>query len=356
MGLLPLYKEGGSSSKSTNKILFVLAVAAGKGGVGKSTVSTNLALAFKNLGLKVGLLDADVYGPSLGKMLPEGLEPVEDPQNPEMLLPGLSMGIPFISVAHFRKNAAIVRAPVANGIIEQFLDTVLWGELDVLILDFPPGTGDIQLTLMQKGAISAAVVVTTPQEVALIDVRKSIQLFEEMAIPVVGVVENMSYLIDEKTGAKFTPFGEGGGAMLSKEFSVPFLGQIPMDQSISDASDRGKSIWDLAPHSLAAESFSNMGSLVWDALQRLEQGGWSISQIDPFHIQIQRGEKSWVLDAVAVQSRCPCARCIEKQDKEEKAVSFLEFSLVGRYAVRFGFSTGCSRGIYPFSLLKQWAK
>lgn len=351
---LPLYKH---PTSAPSQIGSVLAVAAGKGGVGKSTVAVNLALALKNLGLRVGLLDADVYGPSLGKMLPAGVEPVEDPQNMEQLLPALALGIPFISVAHFRTKAAIVRAPIANGIIEQFLERVAWGELDVLIIDFPPGTGDIQLTLMQKGALSAAIVVTTPQEVALLDVRKSVQLFEEMAIPVLGVVENMSYFIDEETGKRFAPFGEGGGALLAKEFEFPLLGQVPIDRAISEAGDAGKSLWHLAPHCAGAAAFTALGRPLWERLQQLEQAQWSATQIDSMHIALERGEQQWVLEARFVQSRCPCARCQGGKGKGdlEKPVSFLEFSLVGRYALRFGFSSGCSRGIYPFSLLKTWA-
>jgi len=351
---LRIYEEKKKKSDRASKITYVLAVAAGKGGVGKSTVATCLSLALKNLGLKVGLLDADVYGPSLQQMLPEGLEPAEDQENPETLLPAMTLGIPFISVAHFRKEASIVRAPIANGIIEQFLETVNWGELDVLVVDFPPGTGDIQLTLMQKGEISGAVVVTTPQEVALLDVRKAIQLFGEMSIPVVGVVENMSYLVDEKTGERFAPFGEGGGERLASEFSLPFLGQIPIDRSISRAGDEGKSLWDLAPESVGVAQFSSIGKQVWDSLEKLANTGLQVRQKDPCHIEVGKGDRWVTVSGADLQAKCPCARCEGQTQSDKKEVSILEFSPVGRYAMRFGFSTGCNRGIYPFSLLEIW--
>lgn len=182
-----------STIKNLNRSKIILGLAAGKGGVGKSTATVNLGLALVKLGYSVGLLDADIYGPSLCKMLPIEELPKQNELDPERIIPGSSLGLKVISMAHFRADAAVVRAPIANGFITQFLQLVDWDPLDFLLIDFPPGTGDIQLTLMQQGALSGAVIVTTPQEVALIDVFKTIRMFEQLSVPIIGVIENMSF-------------------------------------------------------------------------------------------------------------------------------------------------------------------
>lgn len=214
----------------------IIGVAAGKGGVGKSTLTVNLARAFKQQGLKVGILDADVYGPSIRKMLPETILPV---QKGERIFPGEAEGIKVISIAHFNKlnEALIVRAPIACKIVTEFLDFVDWGDLEFLLIDFPPGTGDIHLTLSQKAKISGVVMVTTPQEVALMDVQKAIQMFDVVNVPILGIIENMSYLDFGKERAY--PFGKGGGKKLADDNDLPFLGSIPIKESISLNSDKG---------------------------------------------------------------------------------------------------------------------
>lgn len=342
MAILKVLQDAQSTS-NLNSVKTVLAVAAGKGGVGKSSVAVNMALALKGRGYKVGLLDADVYGPSLEQMLPKGMGPVENLEDPAKLMPGLSLGIPFISVAHFKKEASIVRAPIANQIIAQFLETVQWGELDFLIVDFPPGTGDIQLTLMQKGKISAAVMVTTPQIVSIIDVRKATQLFLKMKIPVLGVIENMSYFVQE--GKRFTPFGEGGGALLAKEFGIDLLGQIPIDPAISAAGDLGESLYEKGGPSI--EAFQ---TIVTKVLEK---------ELVPPTFEVKGSSNALLIGKGKVslhelQKRCPCARC-KLQKKCDENVSLLEFSLVGRYAIKVSFSSGCSRGIYPITLLEELA-
>ena len=337
--------------RNLNSVKTVLAVAAGKGGVGKSSVAVNLALALKNRGFKVGLLDADIYGPSLEQMLPKGIEPTENPQNPEMLLPGLTLGMPFISVAHFRKGASIVRAPIANQIITQFLDTVEWGELDYLIIDFPPGTGDIQLTLMQKAFISGAIMVTTPQIVATLDVRKAIQLFLKMEIPILGIIENMSYFQDPLSGARFTPFGAGGGKSLAREFTIPLLGEIPIDPAISAAGDRGESLFEKGGGAV----FMDISTQILEKIAPLSKEISEVRQKDAHHMEISI-EGGWaILSLALIQENCPCARCKIKK-KCAVDVALLEFSRVGRYAVRLTFSSGCSQGIYPLSLLQRLAR
>lgn len=336
--------------KPLSKVKHILAVAAGKGGVGKSTVSVHLALALKELGLKVGLLDADIYGPSIEQMLPDGMEPTSPLDDPETILPALAFGIPTISIAHFKKEASMVRAPVANKLIEQFLHVVEWGELDVLIVDFPPGTGDIQLTLMQKAPISAALLVTTPQVVATLDVRKAIQLFQKMEIPLVGVLENMSYL--EVGEQRLTPFGKGGGEELVKEFDTKFLGQIPIEEEISLSADRGESLFDRGSGSDGARVFHQLAMQVKERLESLEEPEVMVRTLDSMGIEVGF-EGSWhFLSLSDLQRACPCASC-EKKKIPSQEVSLLEFSPVGRYAMRFTFSSGCSQGIYPLQLLKQ---
>lgn len=342
------------SAVTTSYIKSILAVAAGKGGVGKSTVSVNLALALREQGFKVGLLDADVYGPSIQQMLPVGMEPVEDPENPERLLPALAFGISVISVAHFRRGAAIVRAPIANQIIEHFLTVVDWGELDYLILDLPPGTGDIQLTLMQKAKITAAIVVTTPQIVATIDVRKAIQLFQRMEIPVLGVVENMSFF--EREGEKFFPFGEGGGEELAKDFSIPLLCQIPIDPKISEMGDKGESLLEKARDSTSAQVFLELAKRVAKEEKGIHKEEISVRQTDPGQLEFFIEDVWHRLDISEIQKHCPCAKCSKiSYEKKTSAstVSLLEFSFVGRYALKLKFTSGCIQGIYPFSLLKK---
>jgi ATP-binding protein involved in chromosome partitioning len=232
----------------------VIAVAAGKGGVGKSTVTVNLALALKQLGLSVGILDSDIYGPSIRKMLPEERMPS---QQGDRLIPALCQGIKMISMAYFRRDheAAAVRAPIANGLVTQFIRNVDWGELDYLLIDFPPGTGDIQLTLSQQANLTGAVMVTTPQEVALLDVRKAMHLFQQVQIPIVGIVENLSYYQRAPDEPPLYLFGKGGGERLAKESGVPFLGAIPVDPAVSECGDAGLSLLANYEASPAARAF-----------------------------------------------------------------------------------------------------
>lgn len=224
------------------QITHILAVAAGKGGVGKSTVAVNLGLALKNKGYTVGIMDVDIYGPSVRKMLPEDRLPA---QKGETLIPALCQGIKMISMAYFRKEneAAVVRAPIANKIVTQFIKNVEWGQLDYLLIDFPPGTGDVQLTLCQQANLTGAIMVTTPQEVAVLDVRKAMHLFDQVNIPLVGIVENMSYFHHLPSNQKIYLFGKGGGERLARESGVPFLGSIPVDPEICRCGDAGESLF-----------------------------------------------------------------------------------------------------------------
>lgn len=261
-----------SSLHNLSAVRHVVAVAAGKGGVGKSTVSLNLALYLVGKGARVGILDADLYGPSLKKMLPEETPPSQHPQNPERIIPAESCGIKWISMAHFLQedSPASVRAPIANGVIKQFLHLVEWGDLDYLIIDFPPGTGDIQLTLVQEGSLSGAVIVGAPQEIALLDVFKAVAMFRQMQVPLIGLVENMSYYrVDDKT--VLHPFGRGGGERFAHENRIYFLGGIPIDPEISRCCDQEASIFAASPGSDAALSFASIAEKVVDQLLSFEK-------------------------------------------------------------------------------------
>lgn len=232
----------------------VIGIAAGKGGVGKSSVTVNLALALKERGYSVGILDADIYGPSVRKMLPESELPT---QKDQIISPAICSGIKMISMAYFRKEseASVVRAPIANGIISQFLKQVAWGTLDFLLIDFPPGTGDIQLTLCQQANLTGAIMVTTPQEVSRLDVRKAMNLFDQVKVPIIGIIENMSFYHHKKTDEILFIFGKGGGERLAREKGVPFLGMIPIDPEISVCGDFGRSLFETAKESASTKAF-----------------------------------------------------------------------------------------------------
>ncbi len=222
-----------------------IAIASGKGGVGKSTVAVNLAVALAKDGAKVGLLDADIYGPSIPLMLGiTGKPKIYQDANSSKMLPLENFGIKLMSIGFLVDEDAPViwRGPMASGAIKQFMSDVNWGELDYLIYDLPPGTGDIQLTLVQTIPLTGAVIVTTPQDVALIDARKGLKMFERVNVPVLGIVENMSYFIAPDTGNRYDIFGYGGGKKLSEEAKVPFLGEIPINPKIREGGDNGRPI------------------------------------------------------------------------------------------------------------------
>jgi ATP-binding protein involved in chromosome partitioning len=219
-----------------------IAIASGKGGVGKSTVAVNLAVALAKDGASIGLIDADIYGPSIPLMLGATDKPqVYQAENSVKIIPLEKYGIKFMSIGLLVDDKApiIWRGPMASGAIKQFLTDVDWGELDYLIFDLPPGTGDIQLTLVQTIPLTGAVIVTTPQEVSLIDARKALKMFERVNVPILGVIENMSFFIAPDTGKKYDIFGTGGGQKICAELNATFLGGIPIDPRIREGSDNG---------------------------------------------------------------------------------------------------------------------
>ena len=235
-----------STEKPASKFKNIIAVASGKGGVGKSTVAVNLALGLKSLGAKVGLIDADLYGPSLPTML--GLQNarprIEDVAGKPQIVPIEKFGIPTISIGYIidAEQAVVLRGPRLGAILKQFFEDCLWENLDYLVIDLPPGTGDIQLSLVQTVAVTGVVMVTTPQEVALADAIKGMNMFllPNVNVPILGVVENMSWFSPaELPNNKYFIFGEGGGKKLAKMSNTMLLGQIPLVQSIREGGDRG---------------------------------------------------------------------------------------------------------------------
>ena len=219
-----------------------IAVASGKGGVGKSTVAVNLAVALAKDGASVGLIDADIYGPSIPLMLGVQKKPkLFQTETGMKMEPVESYGLKLISIGFLvdEKDPVIWRGPMASGAIKQFMTDVEWGELDYLVFDMPPGTGDIQLTLVQTIPLTGSIIVTTPQEVSLVDARKALRMFHRVNVPVLGIVENMSYFIAPDTGNRYDIFGAGGGESLSKELDTNFLGGIPIDPRIREGGDKG---------------------------------------------------------------------------------------------------------------------
>jgi ATP-binding protein involved in chromosome partitioning len=233
----------------------VILVMSGKGGVGKSTTATNLAMALSKRGFRTGLLDADIYGPSIPTMLGVTGRPVSS--DGKTIEPLERFGIKLMSIGFLLedpRSAVIWRGPMLHGALQQFLKDVAWGELDYLVLDLPPGTGDVALTLSQRASATGCVMVTTPQPVATDDVYKAVSMCQKVAIPVLGVVENMSWFIDT-AGVRHELFGKGGGQAVSDFASAPLLGQIPIDQSVREWGDKGTPVVQAAPESSIAKAF-----------------------------------------------------------------------------------------------------
>jgi ATP-binding protein involved in chromosome partitioning len=254
---------GPSTEQILSGVKYKIAVASGKGGVGKSTVSTNLALALRGLGYTVGMLDADIYGPSQQMMLGIHGRPQID-ETDEKIIPMENHGVKTMSLGLITDpdTPVIWRGPMVMKALDQFLTDVKWGTLDFMIIDLPPGTGDAQLTLTQKVPLSGAVVVTTPQDVALIDARKGLAMFRKVNVPVLGIIENMSYFICRHCGEREEIFGHGGGRKTAELLGVPFLGEIPIDPKVVVGGDSGEPIVVLDPSSAAAQAFRQLAASI----------------------------------------------------------------------------------------------
>ena len=263
-------KGGQAPAPMLPGVKYKIAVASGKGGVGKSTVSTNLALALRKMGFSVGLLDADIYGPSQQMMLGIHGQPQIDERD-EKIMPMENHGIKTMSLGLITSpdEPVIWRGPMVMKAFDQFLTDVKWGELDFMVIDLPPGTGDAQLTITQKVPLTGAVVVTTPQDVALIDARKGLAMFRKVNVPVLGIVENMSFFICRHCGEREEIFGHGGGKKTAEMLGVPFLGEVPIDPRVVVGGDSGQPIVVTEPDSPAAQAFSELARQI---VQQVESG------------------------------------------------------------------------------------
>lgn len=259
----------------------VLAIASGKGGVGKSTVTANLAVALALRGAKVGILDADIYGPSQGMMLGVKDEPEMDSER--RVYPPSAQGVKVISMSMFNDDEAPVvwRGPMVSQMVQNFVRQVQWGDLDYLLIDMPPGTGDIQLTLTQHAPITAAIIVSTPQDVALLDAKKGLRMFEKVSVPVLGIIENMSGFVCDGCGKVHDIFRRDGASKMAIGFGLPFLGRIPLEPGVALSGDQGAPVVASSPDCLSAQAFLDIAGKVASELSVLHaQSGKVMTEFD----------------------------------------------------------------------------
>lgn len=355
----------------------VIVVGSGKGGVGKSTTAVNLAMALKKLGYTTGLLDADIYGPSvptmLGKSFPRGAEGNQPATEDNQLVPFDMQGVKVISLGLLigADQPTVWRAPMATKMIQQFLLGVKWGELDYLIVDLPPGTGDIQLTLSQQSNITGAIVVTTPQQVAMEIARKGLLMFRHVGVPILGLVETMSGFGCSECGATTSIFGEGGAKKLSATDGVPLLGQIPVDAALVRACDEGEPIVVRDPKSPSAVAYMQAAAKVVATVESQVAEGKDVVPlaVEPMPAAIgghrlavywSDGQK-YTYSARALRFACPCAVCVDEFSGERKITLdsvpediALEKALpVGRYGVNLVWNDKHSTGIYTYKYLRE---
>jgi ATP-binding protein involved in chromosome partitioning len=254
--------RGGFGRQQIPGIRNIVAVGAGKGGVGKSTTSVNLAVALARKGARVGLLDGDVYGPNIPQMM--GCDRTPEVDGEKHIIPPEVQGVKVISMGMLvpPDQPIIWRGPMLHGAVQQFMHDVAWGELDYLVVDLPPGTGDVALSMAQSVPMAGAVVVTTPQGVSVSDVRKAVGMFRQLNIPVLGVIENMSYFVCGHCSQRTEIFGNGGGRRMAEEMGIPFLGEVPIDTRVRAGGDEGSPIVAAAPEAPAAEAFLDLASRV----------------------------------------------------------------------------------------------
>jgi ATP-binding protein involved in chromosome partitioning len=263
----PQRSPAAAQPRSIANVRHIVAVASGKGGVGKSTVAVNLAIAMRAVGWRVGLMDADVYGPSVAMMVGAD-EPVRLTAE-RRIIPLERHGIRYVSMALFinEQTPVIWRGPMVTKLETEFLFNVEWGELDCLVLDLPPGTGDAQLTITQRVALDGGVIVTTPQEIALLDVRRGVAMFAEVRVPVLGVIENMSYFLCRKCGHRHEIFARGGGARLAAQLEVPFLGELPIVRELREGGDTARPILIADPAHPVSRAFLAIAHNIVDRLE-----------------------------------------------------------------------------------------
>jgi ATP-binding protein involved in chromosome partitioning len=353
----------------------MIAVASGKGGVGKSTTAVNIALGLQAIGLKAGILDADIYGPSQPRLL--GLSGRPQVAQGNTLRPMQAFGLRAMSMGVLVDEGTpiIWRGPMVVSALTQMLRDVDWGELDVLVIDMPPGTGDVQLTMAQQVPLSGAIIVSTPQDLALIDARKGLNMFRRVDVPVLGIVENMSYFICPKCGERSDIFGHGGARTEAEKLGVPFLGGVPLHMDIRATSDEGRPIVASSPDSPHAQIYRDIAAKAWAELRessgaRLKPPTLAISP-DKSELNVGfEGADAFTLSAEMLRVMSPSAE-VQGHSPDQRVtvgkkrnVRIKELKPVGNYAVRIVFDDGHDTGLYAWSYLqtlhnerdKRWAE
>ena len=356
-------------SNAVPGVKHLIAVASGKGGVGKSTTATNLALGLKALGLKVGILDADIYGPSQPRLLGLSGKP-EVVEGGRTLKPMRAYGVKVMSMGFMVDEATPIvwRGPMVVQALNQMLRDVAWDEgdggLDALIIDMPPGTGDVQLTMAQQVPLSGAVIVSTPQDLALIDARKGLNMFRRVDVPVIGIIENMSYFCCPKCGERSEIFGHGGAALEAQKLDVPFLGGVPLHIDVRARSDSGQPITATMPDSHHAEIYRELAAKVWAGVQQAAGQAVTAPTLsvnaagDVMTVKFE-GAETYQLSAEYLRVMSPSAEVQGHSPDQrvtvakKRSVKIRELRPVGNYATRIAFDDGHDTGLFAWGYLEE---
>jgi ATP-binding protein involved in chromosome partitioning len=346
-------------------IKHLVAVASGKGGVGKSTTAVNLALGFQAIGIKAGILDADIYGPSQPRLLGLAGRP-QVVEGSNRLRPMEGFGLQAMSMGFMVDEGTpiIWRGPMVVSALTQMLREVEWHDLDVLVIDMPPGTGDVQLTMAQQVPLSGAIIVSTPQDLALIDARKGLNMFRKTDVPVLGIIENMSYFLCPSCGTRSDIFGHGGAREEAARLGIPFLGEVPLHMDIRAKSDEGRPIVASQPDSPHAQIFRDLAARAWDELsgaqgKRLPQPKLAVSPAADTLIATFEGGARHELSAEMLRVMSPSAE-VQGHSPEQRVtvakkrnVKIRDLVPVGNYAVKIVFDDGHDTGLFTWSYLDQ---